>query len=330
LLQIFAQRSSLPLELFLKRIRMNCAMLFPGQASQYVGMGQDYYDGFADVRDLYKSANRSLGFDIAQLSFEGDLDELTKTHNAQPAILLHSLAVLTVLRSRGVTATIVAGHSLGEFSALVAAAVFQPMDALRIVRKRGELMYEAGLEQPGTMAAIIGLSEEDLQAVVDEASQSGIVAVANYNSPSQYAVSGEVAAVEQAIEIAKHSGAKRAIKLQVSGAFHSPLMEKTSQALTRYMSKFERGRLRVPWVANVTGTVIGNDSEVLGLLARQLTAPVQWVKSMQTLAEKCEGPIVEVGPGKVLTGLMRRIVADVTVQPLSDVDALAGVGKAVG
>jgi [acyl-carrier-protein] S-malonyltransferase len=299
---------------------MKCAMLFPGQASQFVGMGKDYYDRFAGVRDLYKSANRTLGFDIAALTFEGDLDELTKTHNAQPAILLHSLAVHGVLVSHGFESEVVAGHSLGEFSGLVAAGVFEPMDALMIVRRRGELMYEAGLEQPGTMAAMMGLDEPAVQAVVDEAASEGIVVIANYNSPAQFAVSGEVAAVERAIEVAKEHGARRAMKLQVSGAFHSPLMERTSQALTDYMGKFERGRLRASWVANVTGEVVEADDQVLVLLSRQLSSPVQWVRSMVTLTSAYKGTIFEVGPGKVLTGLMKRINADAAVHPLTDVD----------
>jgi [acyl-carrier-protein] S-malonyltransferase len=266
-------------------------MLFPGQASQYVGMGKDYYDAFTDVRELYRSANRALGFDITQLSFEGDLDELTKTHNAQPAILLHSIAVLGVLTSRGLRPKVVAGHSLGEFSALVAAGVFRPMDALLIVRKRGELMYEAGLEQPGTMAAIIGL----------------------------------VAAVERAIEIAKETGAKRALKLQVSGAFHSPLMQKTAKVLTSYMGKFERGPLRVPWIANVTGAAVESDAQIVDLLSRQLSSPVQWIRSMQTLSGVHDRLILEVGPGKVLSGLMKRIVPGMSAEPLSDVESLENI-----
>ncbi|MDH3216131.1 MAG: ACP S-malonyltransferase [Candidatus Krumholzibacteria bacterium] len=304
---------------------MNCAMLFPGQASQFVGMGKDYYDRFKDVRGLYASANRKLGFDITQLSFEGDLDELTKTHNAQPAILLHSLAVFSVLTTRGFKAKVVAGHSLGEFSALVAAGVFRPMDALLIVRKRGELMYEAGLEQPGTMAALIGLDEAAVRDVVQSASETGVIVVANYNSPAQVAVSGEVAAVERAIELAKLKGAKRALRLQVSGAFHSPLMERTAAALESYMSRFERGRLRVGWIANVTGSTVEGDHEVIDLLSRQLSSPVLWVKSMRTLADSYSDPILEVGPGKVLTGLMKRIVSNSTVYPLSNVDGLQNV-----
>lgn len=295
-------------------------MLFPGQASQYVGMGKDYYDAFAEAREIYKSANRTLGFDITELSFSGDLDELTKTHNAQPAILIHSLAVLHALLARGYEPSIVAGHSLGEFSALVAAGYFKPMDALLIVRKRGELMYEAGLERPGTMAAIIGLEEGKVEEVVQQASRSGVVVIANYNSPGQLAVSGDVDAVMSAMEIAKEMGAKRAIQLQVSGAFHSPLMKTTSNTLINYIKKFDTGRLRLPWIANVTGEQVSNNETVIDLLARQLSSPVRWVRSMQTLGAATTDPVYEVGPGKVLTGLMKRNERGIEVQPLTDVE----------
>lgn len=297
-------------------------MLFPGQASQFVGMGRDYYDACEIVRETYDQANRALGFDITGLSFEGDLEELTKTHNAQPAILVHSIAVYRALFEKGIRPTAVAGHSLGEFSALVAAGYFEYLDALLIVRKRGELMYEAGLEQPGTMAAIIGMTEEQVQECVDEASSTGIVVVANLNSPAQYAISGEVDAIDRAVEVAKERGAKRAMRLQVSGAFHSPLMGKTSDALTAYIKKFEKGPLGVSWIANVTGTAITDDQRVPELLSRQLSSPVQWVKSMQTLSDIYEGPVFEVGPGKVLTGLMKRICGDLPVVPLTDIGSL--------
>jgi [acyl-carrier-protein] S-malonyltransferase len=302
---------------------MDCAMLFPGQASHHVGMGKDYYDAFGDVRDMYKSANRVLGFDIMELSFAGDLDELTKTHNAQPAILLHSLAVFTVLSAQGFQPKVVAGHSLGEFSALVAAGYFRPMDALLIVRKRGELMYEAGLEEPGTMAAIIGLNESGVQALCSDAASEGIVVIANYNSPEQFAISGEVAAVDKAVAIAKDAGAKRAIRLQVSGAFHSPLMTKTAEALTAYIKKFETGKLKVTWIPNVTGEVAKNESVVTDFLSKQLSSPVRWVTSMQQLVRVHDGPILEVGPGKVLSGLMKRIDRARSVYPVTDTEGLA-------
>jgi len=302
---------------------MKAGMLFPGQGSQFVGMGRDYYEAFPEARAVYQSANARLGFDITELSFSGDMEELTRTHNAQPAILLHSIAVLAVLESRGVSPSVVAGHSLGEFSALVAAGFVRPLDALEIVRQRGELMYEAGLERPGAMAAIIGLDEaitEECVAAID-----GVVVIANYNSPVQLAISGEVAAVEAASVACKEAGAKRALPLPVSGAFHSPLMEPTVKEFRKYISKFNYDRLRVPWVANVTGAVVEDASQVLDLLARQLSSPVRWTDSMRVFADTCPDPVYEVGPGKVLTGLMKRIVEGSDVVPLTDASAVEGL-----
>jgi [acyl-carrier-protein] S-malonyltransferase len=302
---------------------MKAGMLFPGQGSQFVGMGRDYYDAYPEARAVYQSADARLGFDITELCFSGDMEELTLTHNAQPAILLHSIAVLAVLEAKGITPAAVAGHSLGEFSALVAAGFVRPLDALEIVRQRGELMYEAGLERPGAMAAIIGLD----QALAEEcvASTDGIVVVANYNSPVQLAISGEVAAVEAASVACKEAGAKRALPLPVSGAFHSPLMEPTVSEFRKYMAKFNYDRLRVPWVANVTGAVVEDSGEVVDLLARQLSSPVRWTDGMRVFADICPHPICEVGPGKVLTGLMKRIVESRDVVPLTDAAAVEGL-----
>lgn len=299
---------------------MHAGMLFPGQGSQFVGMGRDYHDAFPEARELYRSANDALGFDITALCFSGDMEELTRTKNAQPAILLHSLVVMRVLAARGIQPAIVAGHSLGEFSALVAAGFFDPMDALKIVRRRGELMYDVGVRRPGTMAAIIGLDEAAVEDCVREA--GGTVVVANYNSPGQYAISGDVDAVERACAVCRERGAKRALKLPVSGAFHSPLMEPAVAEFRTFLAGFRAGKLHVPWVANVTGGVVTDPDAVVDLLARQLSSPVRWTAGMQAFARAYSGPVFEVGPGAVLAGLMKRIVDGGEVVPLSAADAL--------
>jgi len=301
---------------------MLAKMIFPGQASQFIGMGRDYYDEFPLVRELYKEANNKLGFDITGLSFAGDIEELTQTKNAQPAILLHSIAVLSVLQGRGIYPSIAAGHSLGEFSALVAAGFFKAMDALMIVRRRGELMFDAGLKRPGAMAAIIGLEQSAVEQCVSEASGEGIVVIANYNTDKQLAVSGEVQAVDKVVELALDAGARRALRLQVSGAFHSPLMQEAAGELMDYISGFNQGRLRLPWVSNVSGAAVEDKELVLPLLEKQLTSPVKWIDCMNTLIALKSGHLLEVGPGRVLAGLVKRIAGDVSVTSLSTTEGL--------
>ncbi len=288
---------------------MKTAMIFPGQGSQYVGMGKDLAEEFPLAARIYEQADDTLGFSISRLSFEGDEQVLTETRNAQPAILLHSLVVMSLLKEEaGLEPSIAAGHSLGEYSALVAAGVISPMDGLKIVRKRGELMFDAGLSKPGTMAAIIGMDREDVEEVCSGASTGGTVAVlANINSPGQIVISGDIEAVERAMTLAGERGAKKVVRLNVSGAFHSPLVAPAQDDLVEYIRTFRFDDARIDVICNAGAAIVRDRDDVIEALSRQLTSPVLWSDSMRLLVEKWEGEIIEAGPGRVLSGLMKRI-----------------------
>ncbi len=303
---------------------MKAAMIFPGQGSQYVGMGGDLCERFPSVKRIYREADEVLGFAISRLSFEGDAEILTETRNAQPAILLHSIAAATVLREEaGVEPVITAGHSLGEYSALAVSGVMDAMDALRIVRKRGELMFEAGVKQPGTMAAVIGLERDDVESICREAGAGGLVAVvANINSPGQIVISGHIGAIEKAMELAAARGAKKVLRLNVSGAFHSPLVAPAQKELVEYIKTFELRDAGVGVVCNADAGIVRGREEIIGALSRQLTSPVLWSDSMSLLLSRWDGAVIEAGPGKVLAGLLKRIDRDREVSAAGTCDDL--------
>ncbi|MDX9858485.1 MAG: ACP S-malonyltransferase [candidate division Zixibacteria bacterium] len=282
------------------------ALFFPGQASQYIGMGKDLYDHSAEVRRLYELASDEIGEDIARLSFDGPAEELKRTRFTQPAILLHSLAVLSVMESDGVAFDYAAGHSLGEYGALAVCGALSFEDAVRAVVRRAALMEDACVANPGTMAAVMGLSEEQIADVCRQASSAGIVVPANYNSDAQIVVSGAVAGVEKAAELARQAGAKRAIVLEVGGAFHSPLMEPAREGLESYLADVAINAPARPVIANVTADEARDGAEIRRLLVQQITAPVRWAQTMTFLRDRGVTRIIEIGPGKVLTGLARR------------------------
>jgi len=290
-------------------------------------MGKDLAEQFPAVARIYEEADDILGFSISKLSFEGDADLLTETRNAQPAILLHSLAAARVMKNEaGLEPSIAAGHSLGEYSALAAAGAFEDMDALRIVRRRGELMFDAGLRQPGTMAAIIGMETADVQAVCDEASTGDtVVVLANINSPGQIVISGHIEAVERAMKLAEGKGVRKVVRLNVSGAFHSPLVAPAQDELVDYIRSFKIKDTKADVICNADAKIVTRQEQIIDSLSRQLTSPVLWSDSMKLLASEWSGEILEVGPGKVLSGLMKRIDRARSVETVGTADQLVQV-----
>ena len=291
---------------------MDVVLLFPGQGSQKPGMGKDLAAAFPAAADVFRQADEALGEPLSTLCFEGPADTLTLTHNAQPALLAHGAAVWAVTRDAlGDAVRAGAGHSLGEFTAYCATGALEVPDAIRLVRQRGTLMYESGLARPGAMAAILGDTTRTIDEICVEASSSpegGLVVPANYNSPGQVVVSGEVAGVERAMELSKQAGAKRAIRLPVSGAFHSPLMQSAWQAFAQTLSHAPITDPSVPVYANVNAEPVTRATDARRLLLEQLTAPVRWIQVVERLVRDFPGALfVEMGPGSVLTGLVKKI-----------------------
>ena len=283
------------------------ALVFPGQGSQFVGMGLELYDARKDIKDLMESANDILGFDILSLMFKGTDADLKKTEVTQPAIFIHSMAKLKATNALG--AEMVAGHSLGEFSALVANGVLSFEDGLKLVSERAKAMQEACNINPSSMAAIIGLDDATIEKICAET--EGIVVPANYNCPGQLVISGETAAVEKACVSLKEAGAKRALMLPVNGAFHSPLMQPAQDRLQAAIENTKFRKANLPVYQNITTTAVSNPDEIKQNLIAQLTGPVKWTQSVQNMIKDGANQFVEVGPGRTLQGLIKKIDAEV-------------------
>ena len=299
------------------------AFVFPGQGSQYVGMGQDLAENFDVAKLIFEEANDTLGFDIKSLCFSGSEADLRLTANTQPAILTTSIAALRVLQSEtDITPAFVAGHSLGEYSALVSCAALSFADAVRTVRQRGTFMQEAVPVGVGAMAAVMGIDVEELLTLCQEAAQGEVVVPANFNSPSQIVIAGHKTAVERAIILAKERGAKRALLLPVSAPFHSPLMAPAAQRLEKELDSVTLSSFACPLVSNVEATPYQEESRVKNLLVEQVCAPVRWSESIQCMKDSGVTRYIEIGPGRVLTGLNKRLDRAAVHNNISDTDSL--------
>jgi [acyl-carrier-protein] S-malonyltransferase len=301
---------------------MKTAFVFPGQGSQYAGMGRDVYERHASAKKVFDEADAALGFSISRLCFDGPEESLKLTENTQPAILTVSIALLRALEERGLRPAFVAGHSLGEYSALVAAGALDFADAVRLVRRRGRYMQEAVPVGVGGMAAILGLDVAAVEAICAEAAAGDVVRPANLNSPTQVVIAGHVGAVERAVALAKGAGAKRAVTLSVSAPFHCELLEPAAVRLSADLDALRFEKLACPLVTNVDARPIVEADEAKDALKRQVARPVRWSESVRRMLDGGAETFVEIGPGKVLTGLVRSIDKSVRTINVEDEKSL--------
>jgi [acyl-carrier-protein] S-malonyltransferase len=301
---------------------MKTAFIFPGQGAQQVGMGKAIAEKVPAAAQVFQEADRALGMNLARLCFEGPDEELRLTANTQPAILTTSIAILRALQAAGVTADFVAGHSLGEYSALVAAECLDFEDALRVVRRRGQLMQEAVPADVGAMAALTGCDIELVNSVCHEAESLGVCAPANMNSPNQTVIAGDKRAVERAVELAKERGARRTVMLAVSAPFHCELMKPAAEQLAPVLADISFRDLKIPLVTNVDASIITSGVQARDSLIRQVASAVRWSESVKRLIDEGVTRFIEVGPGKVLSGLIRQIDRGCQALSVADPDSL--------
>jgi [acyl-carrier-protein] S-malonyltransferase len=309
---------------------MKIAFIFPGQGSQYAGMAKEFIENFPESKDVFDGASAALGFDLARLCIEGPVETLNLTENTQPAILAASIAILRPLERRGLQASAAAGHSLGEYTAITAAGGFGLQDAVALVRKRGRYMQEAVPAGAGLMAAILGMERQDVEKTCLEASKNGIVGAANYNSPGQIVIAGEKGAVEKAMELAKAAGAKKVVPLAVSVPSHCAMMKRAGEQLARELENVAINDLTFPIVNNADARFLRTASELRQSLIKQISAPLYWEDSIRLMVAEGFDTFIEIGPGKVLSGLVKRIAKEAKILNVEDQKSMGETLSALG
>jgi len=298
------------------------AFVFPGQGSQYTGIGKDFYEEYPRVRKIFEEASKELNLDLTRICFEENKEILENTANTQIGVFVVSIACLEILRNKGINPDIVGGHSLGEYTALVACGTLNFLDGLRLVHKRGQFMQEAAQKNPGTMAAIIGLEKEKVIKILEEVKNYGITVAANFNSPGQIVISGEIPMINRIKELADKAGAKKVIPLKVAGAFHSSLMKEAQEKLRKEIEKITFKIPRIPLIANVSADFVEKPQKIKESLIEQMVSPVLWEDSIRKMAEWGVNIFIEVGPGRVLTGLIRRTITQKLTLNVEDQQSL--------
>lgn len=309
---------------------MKIAFIFPGQGSQYLGMAKEFVENFKESKEVFDIASAALGYNLAELCMHGPVEKLNLTENTQPAILAASIAILQPLMRRGLVASASAGHSLGEYTAITAAGGFELKDAVALVQKRGRYMQEAVPAGEGLMAAILGMERQDVEKTCHEAAKNGIVAPANYNSPGQIVIAGEKKAVEKAMELARTAGAKKVVPLSVSVPSHCIMMKQAGERLEQELVKIEISDLNSPIVNNANAKFIRTAAELRTSLIKQISSPLFWEDSINTLVSDGFDTFIEIGPGKVLSGLVKRIAKTAKVLNVEDQRSMGDTLNALG
>lgn len=298
------------------------AFVFSGQGAQYSGMGKDLYENIVECKEIFQKSDNALGFPISKICFEGTAEELKSTENAQPAILTMSIAAMTVLINSGIKPCAVAGLSLGEYTALVCSGVLDFETAVKLVKKRGKFMEEAVPHGKGAMAAILGLNEDEIKDICSKASEKGIVEPANFNCPGQIVIAGEVSALEYAMELAKEKGARKAIRLSVSGPFHTSLLKEASDKLYDELLKIDLKPMNIPVLTNVSGDYIKPTDDIKEILRKQVMNAVRWEDTIRNMIKAGVDTFVEIGPGKALSSFTKKIDRSVKIYNVDDISSL--------